>query len=437
MKTLAWKCALALAVLAAAVLPAAAQSGSLKVTSFPSGALVVVDGASTGKVTPMSVGLPLGDHTVTVSLPGSGWNPDTRTVTIAAGNNDLSVTLLPTLTQGPPGPQGIPGPPGPQGIQGLPGAPGIQGPPGPPGPQGEKGDKGDKGDTGDTGAQGDQGPQGPAGPPGLAAVAPAPLPPKYVGNFVLEIGGSRVALSEFRGCFEKVLGVEFEDCHLTTLVLAPELGQWLHDQLQDPSTRRSLVVYQRDFSTLILSRLEIADAFIRDFTVSPLDAGDSAFGTVTLVVVPRDLHVSDPGTHVTGLDTSPRFRSGSFSLAVDGTPLSQAISVNGLHAAFPKLPDIPIASHLRFQPGTPIFDNLEVAASATGSTNGYLQAWVSSVATGTSGPRNGEIALRDQFGDVVAHIDLVGLLPLYFPTFPTSETGRTLFLSQESFALGP
>ena len=72
--------------------PVAAASGSLKVTSFPSGAEVLVDGIPTGKITPMSVSLTEGDHHITVRLPNSGWQPDSRTVTIVAGNNDLSVT---------------------------------------------------------------------------------------------------------------------------------------------------------------------------------------------------------------------------------------------------------------------------------------------------------------------------------------------------------
>lgn len=90
-----------------------AQNGTLKVTSFPNGASVSVDGVDTGKVTPMNISLPQGEHLVVVQIPSGGWQPDTRTVTIVAGNNDLSVTLLPTLTQGPPGPQEPPGPPGP------------------------------------------------------------------------------------------------------------------------------------------------------------------------------------------------------------------------------------------------------------------------------------------------------------------------------------
>jgi hypothetical protein len=130
---------------------AAGQGGALKVTSFPSGAKVTIDGVDTGKTTPMSTSLTLGDHTVVVSIPNSAWNPDSRTVTIASGNNDLSVTLLPVLTVGPPGPKGDKGDTGPQGPQGL---KGDRGETGSQGPIGLKGDKGDKGDIG---------PQGPSG----------------------------------------------------------------------------------------------------------------------------------------------------------------------------------------------------------------------------------------------------------------------------------
>ncbi len=102
-------------------------NGSLKVTSFPSGANVSVDGVNTGKVTPMSISLPVGDHAVVVSIPSIDWTPDTRTVTIISGNNDLSVTLLPKLAAGPQGPKGDTGAQGPQGPQGLPGPGGTGG----------------------------------------------------------------------------------------------------------------------------------------------------------------------------------------------------------------------------------------------------------------------------------------------------------------------
>jgi hypothetical protein len=117
-------------------LRADSSNGALKVTSFPSGANVSVDGMDTGKVTPMSVSVAVGSHTVVVSIPNSGWNPDMRTVVVVAGNNDLSVTLLPNLATGPqglkgdPGPQGPAGPVGPAGPAGAAGAPGPQGPAG-------------------------------------------------------------------------------------------------------------------------------------------------------------------------------------------------------------------------------------------------------------------------------------------------------------------
>jgi hypothetical protein len=96
----------------------------LNVKSFPSGASVTIDGRSSGKVTPTIVLLPVGDHQITVSVPGSAWNPESRTVTVTSGTNHLSVTLLPALLAGPPGPQGQPGPPGADGIPGPPGPPG-------------------------------------------------------------------------------------------------------------------------------------------------------------------------------------------------------------------------------------------------------------------------------------------------------------------------
>lgn len=111
-------------------------NGMLKVTSFPNGAEVLVDSVTTGKVTPLTITLTEGDHEVTVRIPGGGWQQDTRTVTVFVGNNDLSVTLIPVVTQGPPGPQGPAGPVGPAGAQGP---QGVQGPIGPAGPQGPAG----------------------------------------------------------------------------------------------------------------------------------------------------------------------------------------------------------------------------------------------------------------------------------------------------------
>lgn len=128
-------------LLCAISLPAIAQTGngSLKVTSYPTGAAVSIDGIDTGKTTPMSESVTVGQHTVVVKVPNSGWNPDTRIITIVSGNNDLSVTLLPALTTGPQGPAGPSGPPGPPGATGATGAQGPEGSPGAIGPAGPAG----------------------------------------------------------------------------------------------------------------------------------------------------------------------------------------------------------------------------------------------------------------------------------------------------------
>jgi hypothetical protein len=114
-------------LLLSAISAAPSAAATLKVSSFPSGAQVVVDGVNTGKITPMNVSVVEGDHVVTVQIPGSGWSADTRTVTIVTGNNDLSVTLLPMPTPGPPGPKGDKGDRGIQGPQGNPGTDGTNG----------------------------------------------------------------------------------------------------------------------------------------------------------------------------------------------------------------------------------------------------------------------------------------------------------------------
>ena len=157
------------------------KHGKLRISSFPSGANVSVDGKDVGQVTPMSTEVSVGWHKVKVSIPNPGWNADLRDVQVAAGDNDLSVTLLPIVSVGPMGPPGPAGPMGPQGPAGATGPAGPQGPKGdtgatgaagatgsvgPMGPQGPKGDTGATGLTGATGAMGPAGPVGPIGPMG-------------------------------------------------------------------------------------------------------------------------------------------------------------------------------------------------------------------------------------------------------------------------------
>ena len=435
MKTLSLKCALAVLVVILAVIPAAGQSGVLKVTSFPSGAAVVVDDVPTGKVTPMTVSLPIGDHSVTVTLSNSGWQADTRTVTIVAGNNDLSVTLLPALTEGPPGPPGPAGAQGIPGIQGIQGVPGAQGPPGPPGPPGEKGEQGDKGDTGD---QGPPGAMGPPGPPGAAIAVQAPIPPAYSGMFALEVRGDVVFLEEFRGCYEKVIGGQLEDCYLTFRVLAPELLDWIRDSLLgDADFRREAAVYALDSVTFdIVGSLNIQDGFIRDVAVSEFDAGGGDAGTVTLVVVPGQLQAGSPSGSLGNVVNSPAFREFNFSIAIDGTPFNSASRVSSVRASFPLIQ----TAGGQYMPGAPVFDDLEVDVAAGGAGAGpvltFLDGWVNVVRQGAVDPRlNGEILLRNAQDSVVGKIRLFELVPIAFPQFGATRNQRTILLDLGRFEI--
>jgi hypothetical protein len=78
------------------ILPSAlyANGGILTVTSFPWGAEVIIDGNPTHQMTPMITTLPSGTHTVTITSPDPGWEPETRTVTINGGITYLNVIPL-------------------------------------------------------------------------------------------------------------------------------------------------------------------------------------------------------------------------------------------------------------------------------------------------------------------------------------------------------
>src|SRR5690349_2739348 len=150
------------------------KHGKLKVSSFPSGANVSMDGNDTGKVTPMSMEISVGWHKVKVSIPNSGWNADVRDIQVSAGDNDLSVTLLPIMTAGPMGAQGPTGPEGPKGDTGATGTVGPSGPAGATGPQGAAGPAGAQGPAGPQGPKGDTGATGAIGPAGATgATGPA------------------------------------------------------------------------------------------------------------------------------------------------------------------------------------------------------------------------------------------------------------------------
>ena len=412
-------------------------------SSFPAGATVAVDGVTSSKVTPMNVSLPVGAHTVTLLVPGGGWMPETRTVTITPGDHELHVTLVPVVTvgsQGPPGPKGETGAQGArgdkgdtgaQGAQGLQGLKGDKGDKGPEGIQGPKGDQGKEGATGATGAQGTQGPAGPAGVPG-GAIVQTPPPPPYAGTFLLAIDGApAITLNYFAGCFEKEIGVEYEDCHFATTRIPPQLLTWLNDSISGNNVRRQLTLYRLNSAlTQVDVQVSIANGFLREFAVAGLDEDFGPSVVMSFVVVPASVNISTGGSFPA--TQAPAFlRNTNFRTLISGVDGSRIGAIEGLRMSWPKMATLPNGTRRTFDPGLFTADNISITASAgLGSTLSDIEQWVSQVAAGTAAPRDGDIELVSVSGQTVQTIELHDLVPLTFQLFPTGtkSTSKTLTL---------
>lgn len=105
-------CRLGLIVAALMIVSLGAQAavrGTLRVSSFPPGAEVWIDGTFTGKTTPAILLIATGEHLVMAKAPDAGWAPAQKSVVVESGVNAVSLTLVPQGVQGPPGPPGPPG----------------------------------------------------------------------------------------------------------------------------------------------------------------------------------------------------------------------------------------------------------------------------------------------------------------------------------------
>ena len=364
---------------------AAAQNGSLKITSFPTGAAVVIDGVNTGKVTPMSVSLSIGEHVVTVSIADAGWRPDTRTVTVAAGNNDLSVTLLPALTVGP------------------------------------------KGDKGDPGPAGPQGPQGPPGPMYVPAAAP---PVAYTGEFYVTVDGETIPLISFAGCYDALIGVEYEDCYFETAHLSRRLIQWFNETVVSGNARRDVVISFMPHGGNIFTTVHIGQGFLRELSFGDFNSNLSGMGRLRFIVVPTTLQTAT-GPTPPGL-VNDRFYQHAYRLRVDNTDDARFITgVRGVRVTMEKLLSSTSGRRV-FEPGQIQFDAFRIEADP--DDLGDFDLWARGVANGTAAARNGSLELLDQAGKPAATILFTSLLPIAVEPFPTG-TRRGIALGTSQFRL--
>lgn len=342
--------------------------------------------------------------------------------------------------QGPAGPAGAMGPEGPAGAAGPQGPAGAQGPAGPQGPEGPQGAPGPQGETGPagaTGATGPAGPQGPAGPAGTAASLPVVPPTPYAGNFVVEIDGQvAFPLTAFGGCVDRILGVEYEDCYFSTRVPAVQLLQWVNETSRGPSFR-NLTVYQVDLSNRVISQTDIQDAFLREFSVSALDAGSTAAVAFTFVAVPEQVRTRS-ATGTVAVPASRFLAQSNFRVALGGVDGRSVAAVRSLGLFVDKVAALTQGRERQlFAPGAVRFGGLGLEVStAVGNTAADLDAWVADVANGSGTPRDGVVEVLNNALDATElRIDLTGVLPTSFHAFPTATNRRTFTATLAGFTV--
>ncbi len=353
----------------------------------------------------------------------------------AKGDTGAAGAVGPTGPQGlagaigPTGPQGLDGAIGPQGSTGIAGANGTNGATGATGPQGPSGVAGP---TGATGAR------GPAGPAGTAVASNPPAP--YGGRFTLEFDGvsDAVVLSSFGGCYEKWLGIEYEDCTFSTRVLAQSVFGWLNDTVSGGNPRRDLTVNEINDVGVVASRTRIGGGFLSDFTVSDFDATSADWVTLSFTVVPSSIEALTSGVPKGVAGPSP-LRRNHFSVVAGSTILSATARVVGIHLSAPKEPGTPVRGRLQFVPGTPSFEQLRLDVGGTsggGATATYLSSWAGSVAAGAPDQRSIDVRIYDDAGVQGAVVHLLSVTPeSALAPFPYASGLRSMTLQETVFQL--
>jgi hypothetical protein len=240
-------------------------------------------------------------------------------------------------------------------------------------------------------------------------------------------------LASFAGCFDKVLGVEYEDCFFQVDGLSPNLTRWLNDTVNGSNVFRDVVVTQVDpLTRKDIVRLQIAHAFLRDFRVSDADGSSTSIGSLRFAVVPTSLSIVANATTTGG--GSLTFHVADFRLSGFGVDGSQVAAVRGVHMSAPKIVATPIGSRHQFSPGAPQFDDIRLEVGTAGNTISDLQAWVNNVAQGQVDLRPGDLQfLTPNLQVVLGTVHFLNVSPTGFAPFPTSTNQRLIDLVVGSF----
>jgi hypothetical protein len=329
--------------------------------------------------------------------------------------NAQEITASSPVCNGKTGTSGVAGPAGPAGPQGLPGIDGATGPRGP------------------------EGPQGPAGEGAGEPTGPVPYP----GKFVLDIDGfsGTVALSRFAGCFDRLVGVLYDDCVFEVEGLPAPVVSWFAETLAGGDARHDLTVRELDTTDgaplgSVVAQLAIDAGWISDFQISDFDLAASGVGKLSFVVVPDLLTARAPSDAATALSATG-FSPNDFTLDIPDVDRTGIVALAGLHLRRDRLPGTGVdPERAYFVPDELLFDELTVVAGQSRSQNTLddLTAWVDNLGQSPNDRRDGVLTIMNG-SSAIAAIHLPRLTP--FTGLSLVGERRSITLVVQRFDLVP
>lgn len=275
-------------------------------------------------------------------------------------------------------------------------------------------------------------------------MAPAAPPADYPGAYYLSIGGGNfIELESFGGCFEKELGVEYEDCYFSTERFLGDVLDWLNDTTNGLNTNRALTVVQRSQSlpANIIATMTLS-GFMREFRLSPVSTAGKSHMTASFIVVPSGISTNyNAGGPLPSVAPPSYLFPNLFNLTVEGTTLAPIVTLDGLGLAWQKVlvGQVGTRNVYGLPVGAPDSYDITITATRNGAAGQYLETWFTAAATGGEPSRSGAIDFTNgSAGAVLRTVVLNGLRPKQFLPFTTS-TGlgnsllRTITISTTGF----
>ena len=148
------------------------------------------------------------------------------------------------------------------------------------------------------------------------------------------------ATGGFAGCFEKQVGVEYEDCYFKVEGLHPELLQWLDGTLNGSNPERDFSVVQMNpaSSTQSIASVNVQDAFLSEIRIGDYDGNSRDPGSISFVAVPESVDRVVTGGF-SNADTLTRFGSANYRLELEEASITGVVALKGLVMTAEKIPD--------------------------------------------------------------------------------------------------